>query len=63
MIRNTFRAGVAFYFGDGVTRVALHVIAWRLLWWIPMLITKSFFLAVVAIGWGPSTAERINNSL
>lgn len=44
-------------------RAPIHVIAWRLLWWIPMLVTKSFFLGVVAIGWGPKVALSINRAL
>lgn len=44
-------------------RAPYHVIAWRLIWWIPMLITKSLFLAVVTVGWGPKIALSINRAL
>ena len=44
-------------------RAHLATIAWRFLWYIPLIITKSFFLGVVAIGWGPSLALRINRAL
>lgn len=60
--RDFVRYGVAFYFGD-VNRAPIHVIAWRLFWWLPMLFTKFLFLVVVAIGWGPSLASRLNRNL
>ena len=50
-------------FHKSKVRAPYRVIVWRTIWWVPMLVTKSFFLGVVAIGWGPKTALAINRAL
>ena len=50
-------------FHNNPDRAPYAIIGWRALWFLPMLITKSFFLGVVAIGWGPKLALKINSAL
>ena len=55
MIRDFIRAGVNFYFGDRY-RVPLHTIAWRLIWYIPIQVTRCFLVGLIAVGYGPNVA-------
>lgn len=36
-----------------------HVIAWRLIWWLPLIAAQLLLLAIVLIAFGPKMCRRV----
>lgn len=36
-----------------------YVIAWRMVWWVPLKVARELFLLFVLLGWGPRVEEEI----
>jgi hypothetical protein len=36
-----------------------YVIAWRLLWWVPLQLARFVLCTITLVGWGPSAARGI----
>lgn len=36
-----------------------YVIAWRMVWWVPLKISRELFLLFALLGWGPRVEEEL----
>lgn len=43
-----------------MNRAPWYIIAWRCIWVVPLIVFRSFYVATVAIGWGPGTTSEIH---